>query len=192
MARNLLTDTLPTTLTLDGKKYPIHTDFRRWIIVTELFSDDDVPAGVKAGLAGEILFSGENPVSASGGVRLYAELVREISRFISCGRNTENSEKSANAERVFDFTADSERIYAAFMQVYGIDLCDPSVTLHFLKFMALLRSLPRDTEFMRVIELRCTDVSGIENDELRRRIRRARASVRIRKDKNTGGGNFDG
>lgn len=191
MARNLLTDTLPTTLTLDGKKYPIHTDFRRWIIVTELFSDDDVPSGIKASLAGEILFSGENPVSVRGGEKFYSELVREISRFISCGRN-EISGKGANAERVFDFTADSERIYAAFMQVYGIDLCDPSVTLHFLKFMALLRSLPRDTEFMRVIELRCTDVSGIENDELRRKIRRARASVRIRKDKNTGGGNFDG
>ena len=48
--------------------------------------------------------------------------------------------------------------------------------------MELLRNLPAETEFMRVVNLRRTDTAKIENDDLRRRIRRAKASVRIRRE----------
>lgn len=182
MARDLLTSRLPTTLVIGGAEYPIYTDFRLWILVTELFADEDVPAGVKVKCASRLIFSGDNPVTGEGGEAYYVEFVREISRFMSGGRSHGKSGAGRNTERAFDFEVDSERIYAAFLQVYGIDLCSPSTRLHFLKFMALLRCLPRETEFMRVVGLRVADLSGIEDDGLRRRVRMARATVRIRKD----------
>lgn len=189
MARGILTSRLPTSITLGGTEYPIYTDFRRWILVTELLSEEEVPAGVKVKCAAGMIFSGENPIARDGGESLYVEFVREISRFVSGGTVHGKSSGGRSTERAFDFTVDSERIYAAFLQVYGIDLCSPSTSLHFLKFMALLRCLPRETEFMRVVGLRVADPSAIEDDGLRRRVRMARANVRIRKDRE---GDFGG
>ena len=190
MAHNLLTDRLPDSITVCGRKYPVHTDFRRWILVIELFAEELVDGKAKAEGAGRILFLGENPLELSGRnpedmAEIYRETVRGITEFAGCGRvfrGTESGGKTSSAEPVFDFTADAGRIYAAFRQVYGMDLRRSPEDLHFWTFMALLRNLPAETEFMRVVNLRRTDTAKIENDDLRRRIRRAKAGVRIRKE----------
>lgn len=193
MAHNLLTDRLPDSISVCGRRYPIYTDHRRWILAVELFAEDLVDVGVKVECAVKLIFPGENPLKHMRSLRsvtmektvdVYRELVRGITWFASCGRTHGLGEGSGGGrqEPVFDFTADDERICAAFRQVYGIDLCDPLVKLHFWTFMALLRNLPRETEFMRVVNLRMTDTARIENDDLRRRVRRAKANVRIRKE----------
>lgn len=194
MAHNLLTDRLPDSISVCGRRYPVYTDYRRWILVIELFAEDLVDVGVKAECAAKLIFPGENPlkqirdrrdVTVEKTVEVYRELVCGITGFASCGRTYGCGENSGGGrqEPVFDFTDDDERIYAAFRQVYGLDLCDPAVKLHFWTFMALLRNLPRETEFMQVVNLRMTDTARIEDDDLRRRVRRARANVRIRKDR---------
>ena len=196
MAHNLLTDRLPDGITVCGRYYPVHTDFRRWILVVELFAESLVPVNEKVEYAAKLIFPGDNPlrqmrsrqdVTAEKTVDVYRELVRGITGFTSCGRTygcgTAESAGKVQREPVFDFTYDDERIYAAFRQVYGLDLCDPAVKLHFWTFMALLRNLPQETEFMQVVNLRMTDAARIENDDLRRRVRRAKASVRIREEK---------
>lgn len=197
MAFNLLTDRLPDCLTVCGQKYPVYTDFRRWILVIELFSEESIDGSLKADCAARMIFSAGNPLNGIRGknaecaAEIYREVIRKITEFAACGkplrmRPDGGREKPFPAEPVFDFTADAGRIYAAFLQVYGIDLCDPGRNLHFWKFMELLRNLPAETEFMRVVSLRRTDTAKIENDELRRRIRRAKAGVRIRREEETG------
>lgn len=191
MAYNLLTDRLPDSITVCGRKYPVHTDFRRWILVIELFAEELVDGKSKAEGAARILFPEENPLDGVYGMEkedaaeVYREVVRGITEFSACGRSfrmAESAECVRAAEPVFDFTADAGRIYAAFLQVYGMDLrCAPE-KLHFWTFMALLRNLPAETEFMRVVNLRRTDTAKIADDDLRRRIRRAKAGVRIRKE----------
>jgi len=185
MAHNLLTDRLPAELTVCGQRYPVFTDFRRWILVTELFAEEEIPAGTKLECAAKLIFRKPVSVDAANPAEWYHSLADGILWFVSCGKretfaagNRSNAVRQADA--VFDFTQDSERILAAFRQTYGIDLGDPAVTMHFWKFMALLRNLPRETEFMRTVSLRMTDTAKIENDDLRRQIRRAKASVRIR------------
>ncbi|MBO4932600.1 MAG: hypothetical protein J6I42_10510 [Clostridia bacterium] len=185
MAHNLLTDRLPAELTVCGRRYPVFTDFRRWILVTELFAEDGIPAGTKLGCAAKLIFRKPVSVDANDPAEWYCSLADGILWFVSCGKRVftggdGSPARSGQAEAVFDFTQDSERILAAFRQTYGIDLGDPAVTMHFWKFMALLRNLPRETEFMRTVSLRMTDTAKIENDDLRRQIRRAKASVRIR------------
>lgn len=194
MAHNLLTDRLPDVISICGRRYPVYTDFRRWILVVELFAEDLADAGVKVECAAKLIFPGDDPlkhvrsmqnVTVEKTVDVYRELVRGITWFTSCGRTCGSGENAGGGrqEPVFDFTADDERICAAFLQVYGLDLCDPAVKLHFWKFMALLRNLPRETEFMQVVNLRMTDTARIENDDLRRRVRRAKANVRIRRER---------
>lgn len=185
MAHNLLTDRLPAELTVCGRRYPVFTDFRRWILVTELFAEEEISAGRKLECAAKLIFRKPVTVEADDPAEWYRSLADGILWFVSCGkRESSAGEKRSGTvrqpEAVFDFTQDSERILAAFRQTYGIDLGDPAVTMHFWKFMALLRNLPRETEFMRTVSLRMTDTAKIEDDDLRRRIRRAKASVRIR------------
>ena len=191
MAYNLLTDRLLDALTIGGKRYPIRTDFRRWILVTELFAENLADGKVKADCAAKLIFPAESPLddlyglSAAETGERYRTLIQAVTWFAVCGRMirpAKNGSAGVQAETVFDFTADAERIAAAFLQTYGIDLCDPAVRLHFWKFMALLRNLPQETEFMRVVNLRMTDTAAIEDDEIRRRVRRARARVRLRTD----------
>ena len=190
MAHNLLTDRLPDALWIGGIRYPVYTDFRRWILAVELFAEPFVEMGIKTDCAAKLLFPGENPLERERTGDLYRSMVHGIAWFASCGRSVRNGyggERERDREEpVFDFTVDADLIYAAFMQTYGIDLCDPAVKLHFWKFMALLRNLPRETEFMQVVNLRRTDTSKIGNDDLRRQVRRAKAKVRIRSRSETG------
>lgn len=188
MAHNLLTDRLPDALMIGGIRYPVYTDFRRWILVTELFAEPFVEAGIKVDCAAKLIFPGDSPMTRTKTGDLYRSLVHGMTWFASCGRkmrNVRGGKPDEKAEPVFDFTVDADMIFAAFWQTYGIDLCDPAVKLHFWKFMALLRNLPRETEFMQVVSLRRTDTSKIENDDLRRQVRRAKAKVRIRTDSGT-------
>ena len=73
---------------------------------------------------------------------------------------------------------DGDRIYAAFYAAYGIDLC--TARLHWWQFLALLVSLPRDSAFMRTVALRCMDPAEVTDDAARKRLRMAKARVRIR------------
>lgn len=55
-----------------------------------------------------------------------------------------------------DITQDWEYIYAGFLQAYGIDLFDSS--MHWLKFCALLKSLPKGTRLREIVEIRTAPV----------------------------------
>lgn len=58
------------------------------------------------------------------------------------------------AERCFDFLQDSDLIYAAFKQAYGIDLYQEQGKLHWLQFKALMAGLPSNTKLAEVISIR--------------------------------------
>ncbi len=180
---NLLTDEMPDFITVCGVRYPVVTDFRRWILVVELFDDEEVCAMVKAACAVKLIFHDSGALlGLMRDPAVCREVVGGITRFAACGRVVPERKGAGSMEdtRAFDFSCDAELIFASFMQVYGMDLCAPGLRMHFWKFMALLRNLPRESEFMRVVSLRMTDTTKIENDNLRRSVRRAKAAVRIR------------
>lgn len=57
-------------------------------------------------------------------------------------------------KKAFDFIQDSDLIFSAFYQSYGIDLVEQQGKLHWLKFMALLQGLPDNTRFREIISIR--------------------------------------
>lgn len=157
---------LPEEICVNGVLYPVNTDFRRWILMTKLFGEDALPIGRKLALAAKIADMEEIPADYDG-------FGRALLLFASCGQRAGES----GGEAVFDFYEDGDAIWAGFYRIYGIDLTETS--MHWWKFMALLRGLPADTEFMGRVALRSMDLSRVEDDGVRRKLRRARAKIRL-------------
>jgi len=166
---HFLINGLPQTITADGREYALCCDFRRWILITQLLGETQLPPGRKLALMIKIAGIENCPDDASS-------LAGALLGFAACGdADAQSGEASAP---VFDFDMDGDAIFAGFWQVYGIDLT--SVSMHWWKFISLLRSLPHDTEFMSRVALRTMDLSKIEDDTLRKNLRRARAKIRLK------------
>ena len=173
--RVTLTAPLPRTITVRGEKIPILTDFRRWILLTELMESHEADAVTRAELALRTVCP-DHPIPTDG--EEFADLLAAVTAFANpFGEKRTPSASAGEAPLVFDFEEDAARIAASFRLAYGIDLF--TARLHWWEFLTLLRSLPESTPFMQVIRLRTCDTTEIEDDALRRRIRRAKAAARL-------------
>ncbi len=195
--KDFLTAPLPEAVSVAGRQYPVRWDFRTGILLSELFSDGRILPVRRGTLALRILSPALAAAVDRGEVET-SEGVRQVLWFYTCGREDGSTEKKSGSVRqmaerwersgkkdeIFDFAYDSGRILAAFQQVYGLDLTVERI--HWWRFFALLRSLPTECALMRVIQLRMMDVSKIEDDAVRRQVRRAKAAVRIPKREKEG------
>ncbi len=175
---SILTAPLPAAVTLsDGRELTIRTDFRVGLLFSAILSDGALCPASKRRLALRLYYDAL-PEDADAG-ELFCAVMRFYSR--EQGKGTETDECTrAPQEPIFDFNVDGDRIYAAFYAAYGIDLC--AARLHWWQFLALLTSLPQDCAFMRTVALRCMEPGDIADDEARRRLRMAKARVRIRRN----------
>ena len=159
---NLLTDTLPDFLIIDGKEYKIKTDFKIWIKVSQIMSDTT--------------FSAENIIKIIGMVfeeipTNLCKTIQEIFKFSNpLNRKGGKDKEETTTRRIFDYEYDSEYIYAAFWQQYNIDLC--KADLHWWQFLALFNCLSEETVFSKVIQYRCVDLKDIKDKEMRKHYRK--------------------
>ena len=163
---------LPEEITVMEETLPVYGDFRRWILITKLFGEEKLPPEMKLETAAKIVL--KTPVfhRTAEWMTAFGEAVTD---FASCGEVRRCSGKASDP--VFDFDVDADAVFAGFFQTYGIDLTE--TPMHWWKFTALLRNLPPETEFMRRIELRTLDLSRIGDDGVRKRLRQAKARVRL-------------
>ena len=66
--------------------------------------------------------------------------------------------KKNEDKKTMDFEQDAPLIYAAFLQIYNIDLYAVRNKLDWRIFIALLKGLPESTELSRVIKVRCMKI----------------------------------
>lgn len=85
---------------------------------------------------------------------LYFILREYVGLSIGTDDNEDEEAEPPNTERYYDFTIDSELIYASFMQAYGIELYDMHDKLEWRRFLALMSGLPQDTTFMEIVGYR--------------------------------------
>lgn len=167
MTNNILTDFLPETVTVDGREYPIRTDFRSGIRFEQILFDKELSDRQKFQKVMEEFYGEETPKNK-------AEALNAVIDFYRCGKKpvkaeeTSDEGKSVNKRSIYDFRHDDAYIYAAFIQQYGIDLSTAS--LHWWKFMALFRSLTDETLFVKIMGYRAADTSKIKNRAERERI----------------------
>lgn len=170
---NIITDGLPDCVEIDGGTYYINTDFRVWVKIELLFSDD-VPEGYRLPLALGLAFDTipENKEEAA----------EALLAFYSGGKNTEKKasgkkKKSRKNRRIYSFEYDSEYIYAAFMQAYGIDLAD--VEMHWFKFKALFAALPDECLMSKIMGWRALEITKDMPEASRKRYAELKEAYRL-------------
>ncbi len=158
---SILTDILPDFVVVDGEKAPIRTSYKVWLqfskVLTESCSDEQKTAKLL------MLVFYDMPTNlhdAIGGMmEFYSHTKKEHNE--SAGKST------------FDFDYDADLIYSAFLQQYKIDLTEAD--MHWWKFKSLFESLSEDTQFIKVVQFRCTDTSKIKDKEQKRYYRKMKA-----------------
>lgn len=166
-----LVDRLPDSVTVRGKRYPIRTDFRAALLFELLLDEKTLPAAVKMTRAIRLFYPGKVPDDAGEAFQAIVDFLRGEA---PCGRGAQ----SAPTARLLDFAVDWERLFAAFYDQYGIDLCEVQ-GLHIYKFRALLCGLREDHAISRVMRLRAMDLSAIKDKKERARLSRLKERFRI-------------
>ncbi|MCS5737000.1 bacteriophage Gp15 family protein, partial [Herbiconiux daphne] len=81
-------------------------------------------------------------------------------------------EEDETLQQNYSLSHDAGFIYTSFMQAYHIDLHDQFGELHWNKFKMLLRDLPDDTMFARVVEIRQRKLSDIKDAKERSHVKK--------------------
>ena len=138
---NILTDRLPTSLTINGQDYKIKSDFRTALKIILAFEDAELAGVEKSILFYDLLYI-DKPEDVM-------QALQQGTWFLNGGKDEENE---SDGPRVFSWDRDSNLIYAAFQQTHGIDLAEAE--LHWWKFLALFMDLGSETAFCSLVGLR--------------------------------------
>ena len=149
---DLRNESLPTTITVDGRDYLIETDFRKWIEFERLYF-----SGVRPISEFFYLFKKEIPRTDFSG-QLLEFFINENSTPKSSGKHSD--------EKIFDFVEDGEFIVASFMKDYGIDLTDKNCKMHWHLFKALFEGLSSDTKMNEIIGFRSYKKSNKKMEQI--------------------------
>lgn len=170
---NLLVNSLPETVMVDGREFFIETDFRAGIQFEFILMDKTLSNKEKFQKVMELYYPSGAPLNKE-------VAFKRVIEFYSCkkgkndGNSTEKEEENQQEEstkvkkRCYDFRYDGDYIYSAFLQQYKLDLTTEK--LHWWKFMALFRSLTEDTLMVQIMGYRGADTGKIKNKAERERI----------------------
>lgn len=153
---NILIDKIdyPDQVEMNGERYKIRTDFRISILFELMMQDDELDDTTKVRKGLELYY----PILPGD---LYAAVDTAL-WFYRCGREETEVQKRMAARRgkspLYSFEHDAGYIYAAFLSSYGIDLQDIKY-MHWWRFRFLFNSLPKDCEFVRIMEYRGVNIS---------------------------------
>lgn len=154
----LLTEKLPVMLEVNGKEYPIQTDFRSVLQYESRMNPD--AADIEIIRAVDEMYNHNDEIIT---VHNFPEAVKTLNWFVSCGEQSKkkisNATLGINRNKPFDFNVDGSLIYSSFIQSYGIDLYDMEY-LHWWKFNALLADVSKDCQFSKIMEYRTMDLKN--------------------------------
>ena len=143
----------PETITVEGVKYAVETDFRMWIsfqsIMTGRAGDEEKAAQVYALMERLGLPASEAALEA-------------MVDFFE-GASADRGGAGESRTPAFDFERDSAYIYSAFLAAYEIDLT--TARLHWWKFKALFQALPDDYEICKIMRYRTVDLKDVPKSQ---------------------------
>lgn len=146
----------PETLTINGKTFPIETDFRTWIAFQQAMSAKEPDREKAERLCALIESMGLPPGKESLDAML---------DFYTAASTEKQVSGAKSRSTPFDFEKDSEFIFSAFLGAYQIDL--ETVRLHWWKFKALFKSLPEDCQFCKIMQYRTVNLKDVPKSQRR-------------------------
>ena len=171
MKPNLLIDTLPETVEVDGRVFPIRTDFRISIMFELLVGDGQLTSEEKLKQTLLLYYVDEIPSD-------YGKAIDQVLNFYACGKQKKqtntNHKRKGFKSAIYSFEHDDGMIFSAFYDQYGIDLNEVE-HLHWWKFKAMFDALRSDHEFVKIMSYRATDLSTIKDKHERSRIAKLQA-----------------
>lgn len=162
---SFLTDGLSKSVAIDGKNYPLRTDFRTWLRFGTLLENENMTTKEKLVRIFDLCFVDETPHNVTA-------TLAALKGFYCANETLSDKSKTGSARAVtaptIDFEIDAPMLYAAYRQCYGIDLADDREALHWHVFLALLRALPENCRLAQIMTYRATDLTAISSPELRK------------------------
>ena len=158
---NILFDTLPTTIKIDGNDVPIKTDFRCWIRFENVIQEYNLEAITIDEFVEmmnriiSILFLESQYIEPT-----YSLFIELINFFVGFDQGKKSKDST---QKVFDFQVDSNAIYASFLKEYGIRLTNEE--MHWYEFRTLFSNLSSDTPIGKLIQIRTTDEKDISQEK---------------------------
>lgn len=162
MYYNIILGKLPTHV---PSKLKIRTDFRESIKFELLMQDREIPDIEKIKMALNLYYYEPSRI------RDVNSAIKDILWFYRCGKEEKRKHidnvDNTNNKQIYSYEFDAEYIYSAFMEQYGIDLCNIRY-LHWWKFRALLISLNENVLFSKVMGYRAMNISKIKDKEMKK------------------------
>ena len=169
MSLNLLLDSLPEAVTVNGREYGFDMDFRRFIILEKLLDDPELDNRRRIDEMLDLFYFDGVPQDIQAAVKKIMEVYRCGETAETKSRRRKNGQVELKPKMVFSFEYDAPYIYSAFLHDYGIDLNETEY-LHWWKFMALFRGLASSNKIVEIMGYRSADLGKIKNKDERSRI----------------------
>lgn len=163
---NIIIDSLPESVIIDGREYPVNWGYRAFLLIEICLFDSRLNDEQKMLNCLNIFYNRNIPSNLS-------TAIEKLQWFYRCGgRERKKSGGSLRAPqkiiRCYDFEQDAPYIYSAFLTQYGIDLQETkNYDLHWWKFNALFESLGEDLKLSKIMYYRTAKTSGLDKERRR-------------------------
>ena len=135
---------LPEELEHDGTVYRLDLSYGAFFAAADALQEDRLAPVLRIQAALRILVKDPEPP-------LSQELLEAILALVKSDRPT------PPGPRTMDLYQDWDYICAAFQQAYGIDLYRDK-SIHILRFLSLLRAIPKGTKLSEIISIRAAEI----------------------------------
>ena len=171
---NMLIDSLPHSICINGKEYAIRYDHKTAILYETMMLDEEVEGAEKPLLALRLFY----PIIPTD----WVEALEGIQWFYRCGEDdvkVKSKKKSkGKQDRIYSFEHDATYIYSAFLEQYGIDLTEVQ-GLHWWKFRALVQGLNEDCALCKIMGYRGMEIPDSMGKEQKEFYRKMKEQYRI-------------
>lgn len=181
MDPNILLHEPPQSVALGGGSVRIRTQYRVWIAVERLCDDPALSPAERGERILQLAFDADQRTGeavsplmqalAAPGEALDAALL--FFNFNEPRRPQTARQRKLAHIRSFDWDWDAYMVIADFQHLYGIDLTDPALRMHWWRFWSLFRGMGDGSHTMDAIRVRTAEEDGLSGE--------ARSALRERK-----------
>lgn len=161
---NLLLDTPPESVIIDGREYPVNWGYRAFILIEICMFDSSINEEQRLLNALNIFYNRRIPDNM-------VEAVNHLYWFYMCGERKKKEDKNksrrlSQVQRCYDFEQDAPYIYAAFLTQYRLDLSMTlNYDLHWWKFRAMFESLDENLKISKIMYYRTAKTTGMSKQQ---------------------------